>query len=128
MIEYEKNLHDFVEKISAEAKEKQFAYLFIAASSEHAEFKVNPFPAWSCLSVEDSDQGPAIRIRAASSKGDNPRLESSMHALLSMRDLCVHNAAVLMKMSDDISALLRSNGVEIEHVAIHDREETGVEN
>lgn len=115
MIDYEKNLHAFVEKFKAEANEKQYGFLIIAASSQNTEFALNPFPAWSCISHEDSPKGPALRVRAKVSEGDELRLASSMHVLLTLRDIAAEKAVDLMQIAEMINGALKAQGVDTDH-------------
>ncbi len=115
-IDYEPSLHAFVEDLKAQVRKREYGALLIVASSTHTEFVLDLFPPWSCVQYEEQPDGSmGFRVKAKSSEGDSPRFESSLHVLLTIRDLALQKAAELIHISDAILEQIKDAGVEVDH-------------
>ena len=86
------------------------------ASSTHAEFKIH-FPEWSAVQLQErpDKSDVEIRIKSSSERDGQGHLESSMHLLLSIRDMASAHAGYLHHLSEYVVKTLRDEGVEVEH-------------
>jgi hypothetical protein len=122
-IEYEKNLHTFAEEVRSAMHERGYGGLCIFTSSTHTEFFVD-LPKWSCIHKGQMVDGDGWRIQAK--KEDMALLESSLHAVLTMRDIATQQAAGLTIASERLLSALKEHGIEVEHTPTFARCEVGL--
>jgi len=79
-------------------------------SSTHAAFRLT-LPSWSGIQLLPGEEGVHFKFKGA----NREHVASSIHAVLSLRDLVTRQSIVLCDLGDFVEKQLRKHGFEFEH-------------
>jgi hypothetical protein len=102
-------LAEALDEIEAVLRRRQLAGNVVLASSTHAAFRF-VLPEWSGVQFETPE-----RLRVRMKAGEREHGSSTMHLVLSLRDLVTHQAAMLIHLAETVLAKLAEHGVEVDH-------------
>lgn len=101
-------LADALREIDAVLEKYQIAGNIMLASSTHAAFRFS-LPKWSGVQIE----GDRLHVKLQSS--DPAHAESSLHLVLSLRDLTARSANLLVGVADAVLRELKAGGAVVLH-------------
>lgn len=111
-----------LDEISAVLARHKIAGAICVASSTHAAYRLS-FPDWSA--VQPTDEG--VHITSSSERDGKEHLASSMHMLLSLRDLLLLHAKNMIDIADVTLVALSEQGVKVTHELFGDDDIGGTE-
>lgn len=103
-----------LEEIEAVLKKHQVGGTIILVSRESAAFRVR-YPEWCGIQPQDPDENGGMPVRIKLSSDDKETSDSSLHCVLSMRDLLVAIANNQFAFAEFVVETLKKEGVLIDH-------------